>query len=324
MTRSQRIVLGAVGGLIALAFVAWAVVAAAGGAGGRDEIDQLTAGPGTGSGEGDDPAGDDAPDTTGTTYALVPVTGGAPLPTTTAKPPPKPPPPPPETVAAAQAPASGSGQAGGASQTTNATTGGPPPPPALTADGAILAKPPPPDADRTRTVDKAKGCHSAVDAGWKVVQCGALKRSDAVLLWVTEQHPKTKGLRALVLRERTAGQWVTVLRVHDDDATRFSRIGVRGEDVSGDGQPDLVFGFHRRTDDKAVGVDVVDGPGIVTLHRDLPGPTTSVHAQKGQLDTWASQTDGTALHQTIKVMSGAWRVAASEPVPRTSVPPSMV
>lgn len=323
MTRFQRLVLGTVGGLIALAFVAWAIVAATGGAGGRAEIEQLTAGPGPederSTGATDDGGDDgDEPDTTDTTYALVPVTGGPPLPTTTAKPPPKPPPPPPEVAAGAGATNSAP------SQTTNATTGGPPPPPALGADGAILAKPPPPDADRTRTVDKAKGCHSAVDAGWKVVQCGALKRSDVVLLWVVEQHPKTKGLRALVLRERTAGQWVTVLRAHDDDNKSFSSIGVRGEDVSGDGQPDLVFGFHRRTGDKAVGVDVVDGPGTVTLHRDLPGPTTSVHANKGQLDTWASQTDGTALHQTIKVMGGAWRVAASEPVPRSSVPPSMV
>jgi hypothetical protein len=304
MTRAHRLVLGAVGGLIALAFVAWAVVAAAGGAGGRDQIEQLTAGAGAAraaSGDADGAAG-----TTVTTFALVPVTGGAPLPTTTAKPPPKPPPPPPESAV------------------TSTTAGGPPPPPAIGADGAVLVATEGADAERARPVDKAKGCYSAVDPGWRVVDCGALKRADVTLLWLTEQHPKTRGLRALVLRERSAGQWAVVLHARDDDAKRFSSIGVRGADVSGDGQPDLVFGFHHRAPGKAVGVDVVEGPGVVTLHRDLPGPSTSVHASAGQLHTWASQTDGTALHQTIKVMAGAWRVAASQPVPRSSVPPSMV
>jgi hypothetical protein len=42
------------------------------------------------------------------------------------------------------------------------------------------------------------------------------------------------------------------------------------------------------------------------------------------LHTWASQADGTALHQVIRVIAGAWRVAASDSVPRNAVPPSMV
>lgn len=250
---------------------------------------------------------------TETTYALVPVTGGAALPTTTAALPPKPPPPAPDPDA------TGGTVPPPKPLPTTTTT---PLPPALSADGAILRKPA--NADQaTRPVDKAKGCNSAADPGWKIVECGALKRDDITLLWVVES--KGKGLRALVLRERTAGQWATILSANDDDGSRYSRIGVRGEDVSGDGRAELVFGFHLRTPDKALGVDVVDAPGAVSLHRDLAGPSTSVRAGADPaLHTWASQADGTAIHQVIKVSAAAWRVVSTETVPRSAVPPSMV
>jgi hypothetical protein len=310
--------LGAVGGLIVVVLVLVAVAAMGGGGGkGRLEV----------AGKTKAKAKDAAADghgrsaSTATTYALVPVTGGAPLPTTTAKPPPKPPPPPPDAVAAAREPTQPTVPPPGGSLPNG--TAAPQQPPALHGDGAVLVKPRA-DPAPARSVDKAKGCYSAADPGWRIVDCGALKRPDVVLLWLTEQHPKTKGLRALVLRERTPGQWATVLQAMDDDATRFTRIGVSGEDASGDGRPELVFGFHLRTPDKALAIDVVEAPGATTLHRDLPGPATSVRAQPGQLDTWATQDATTAVHQTIKVIAGGWRVAATETAPRSGVPPSMV
>jgi hypothetical protein len=250
---------------------------------------------------------------TETTYALVPVTGGAAQPTTTVAPPPKPPPPAPDPAATG-----GTFPPPTSAPTTTSTA---PLPAPLTGDGAILQKPANPD--QTRSIDKAKGCNSAGDAGWKIVECGALKRDDFTILWVVES--KGGGSRALVLKERTPGQWATVLSAADDNGSRYSRIGVHGEDVSGDGRAELVFGFHRRTGDKGTGVDVVDAPVAVTLHRDLTGPTTSVRAGADPaLHTWASQADGTSLHQVIKVIGGAWRLAAQETVARSAVPASMV
>ena len=234
----------------------------------------------------------------------MPVTAGEALPATTTTPPSVPLPS--EQQIAAAVPT-----------TTPPASAGPPPPPALTTEGAILTRP---STDTTRPIDKAKGCNSAVDPGWKVVECGALKRDDVVLLWVVES--KGSGLRALILRERTAGQWAPVLTASDDNGTRWSRIGVRGEDVSGDGRADLVFGFHSRAADKALLVDVVDGPGVVTVHRGVAGGSARV--AKGELHTGAALADGSFEHETIKVIAGAWRLAASERVAREAVPPSMI
>ena len=192
-----------------------------------------------------------------------------------------------------------------------------PPSAALTAEGALLARP---ASESTRKVDKAKGCNSAVDPGWRVVECGALRRDDGVLLWVSES--RGKGLRMLVLRERTAGEWVTVLAASDDDGSRWAKIGVRGEDVSGDGRPDLVVGFHLRDAAATLAVDVVDRPTAVGLHRLLPGG--SARTGKGELVTWARLGDGSFEQATLKVVGTAWRVATSTRVGRDAVQPSMV
>lgn len=190
-------------------------------------------------------------------------------------------------------------------------------PPALSAEGALLVRP---ASDAVRSLDKARGCNSAVDPGWRIVDCGAVRRDDAVLVWTVQA--KGKGLRATVLRERTAGEWLTVLAASDDTGTRWSKIGVRGDDVSGDGRTDLVFGFHTRTADRALGVDVVDGPGTVGLHRLLP--QGSVRVEKGALHGWGALADGSYEHTTWKWIADGWRVAATERVRADAVPPSMV
>ncbi|HEX2849913.1 MAG TPA: hypothetical protein VHN98_05150 [Acidimicrobiales bacterium] len=241
-------------------------------------------------------------ESTSSTYALVPVTGGTALPPTTAAPPPKPPRPPEATVptSTTAAPADASAS------------------PVLTAGGALLTRPagaPP------RAIDKAKGCRSANDAGWSIVDCGALKTQGMVLVWVVEQ--RGAGLRALVLREQGANQWVPALAAADDSGTAFSRIGVRGDDVSGDGQPDLLFGFHRRDAASTLALDVVEAPGNVTLHRDAPGG--AARTSSGQLDTFSMTAGGsTAQHDVIRRVANEWRVAFSETVARDAVPPSVV
>ena len=292
MTRAQRRLIAGVASLIAVVSVAW-IAAAAGSDGEPGPVARVM-------GRTDDRTSE----TTDTTLPLIPVTSGRPLATTSSVPP--------------SVPLPSAEQVAAAAPTTAApASGGPPPPPALTADGAILTRP----ADATtRPVDKAKGCNSANDAGWRIVECGALKRDDGVLLWVVQS--RGAGLRALVLREQTAGNWLPVLAAADDAGTRWSKIGVRGGDVSGDGRADLVFGFHAKSADRALAVDVVDGPGVVTLHRLVPRGT--VRLAPGELHEWAALGDGSFEHSTIKVLAGAWRIASSERVAAAAVPPSMV
>jgi hypothetical protein len=245
-----------------------------------------------------------APEGPTTTYALVPVTTGVPVPNATEAPPATDPP-------SATPAAPGTGRTAATAAPLGSS-------PALTANGAVLTAPANPGP--ARVIDKAKGCYSAADAGWKVTDCGALKTKGIVLLWLVEA--KGNGRRALVLREQTADQWTVVLSAADDAGTSFSAIGVHGDDVSGDGQPDLAFGFHRRTPDKALAVDVVEGPGAVTLHRELPGG--SARTASGRLDTWAAKDATTAQHDVVQFASGAWRVTATDTVDPKSVPASMI
>lgn len=243
----------------------------------------------------------------GTTVPLVPVTTGVPVPDAVEAPPP--------TAAPSATP--GTPRARSDSSATGSAAGTPGDGDVVTGTGAVLTRPP--DTTTTRPVDKAKGCHSAADPGWTIQDCGALRSGGGVLLWVVES--KGKGLRTLVLRERTSGRWTVVLSALDDQGSTFSAVGVRGEDVSGDGHPELVFGFHRRDRERTLAVDVVDASPAVVVHRELPQGAARV--SKGQLDTWAAAGDGFD-HVVIRYASGAWRAGRPTRVARADVPPSMV
>jgi hypothetical protein len=286
---------GAAAAVVALALVV-AMVVGGGGGGGKAETDRLAVeGSTTPDGETTTTT---APGPT-TTFALVPLTTGKPVPNAEE--------PPPSTQPPSATPAQG--------PPPSTTTTLPP----LTGRGAVLA--PPPAGTPARPIDKAKGCNSAADSGWKVNDCGALRTTGTVLVWVVEQ--RGSGLRALVLKETAAGsnQWAVVLQAFDDAGAAFASIGVRGEDVSGDGEPELAFGFHRRDQAKTLAVDLVQLTNVV-VHRDLA--QGSARLAKGELGTWSANADGSFEHAAIRFVDGAWRVAGTERVERGAVPPSMV
>ncbi len=242
-----------------------------------------------------------------TTLALRPVTTGVPVPNAVEAPPPTLPPS--ATPAAPRAgtatPASGAAPAAGTGT-------------AVTGAGAVLTRS---TSGATRKVDKAEGCNSARADGWEIEECGALRTSGTVLLWLVET--KGKGSRALVLKEQTAGTWLVVLSAADVDGRAFARIGVRGEDVSGDGQPELVFGFHRNDAAKTLAVDVVDASPVVVVHRDLAGG--AVRLSKGEITTWSmAESEGGYDQITIRNVDGTWRAGVAQRVARSAVPASSV
>lgn len=294
MTSGQRRIVGGIaGGVLVVAVVAGALVR-----GGDDErLEVKGRASATTTTEAQPTAGTEP--SSDTTLPLVPVTTGVPVPTT------------PTTAAPDR-------RAVKVTPATASPASIPAGPPALTGHGAVLTPPAPPVP--TRAIDKAKGCHSAVDPGWRVVDCGALRTSGTVLVWLVEA--RGKGLRALVLREQAPGQWATALRAADDDGSRFSAIGVRGEDVSGDGQPELGFGFRRRGAERVLAFDLVDPAGAVAVHRELP--QGSVTLTTGEVSTWAAIPDDRAERAVIRYVEGAWRIVATEAVERSAVPPSMV
>lgn len=301
MTVKQRRALGLVGGLVALVALILAV-----GAGGDDDDRLAVRGvaenapsttTSTTAPDGDDGASD-------TTVPLVPVTTGVPVPNATEAPPP--------TARPSATPAAPRATTGGGAPT--ATAGGS----VVTGEGATLTRSP---SGATRSVDKAKGCTSAGGGdGWKIEECGALRTSGTVLLWLVEV--KGKASRALVLKEQTSGRWLIVLSAADVNGTAFAKIGVRGEDVSGDGQPELVFGFHRKDAASTLSMDVVDASPAVVVHRDLA--KGAVRLAKGDITTWAAAADGSYDQVAIRYSAGAWRAGAAQSVPRRAVPASMI
>jgi hypothetical protein len=252
------------------------------------------------------PTTSEAPTTTAdpssaTTVPLVPITTGVPVPNAVQAPPATAPP-----SATPAAPRTASGTTGVAAAPAGTTT--------VDGKGALLTRPS--NSAAARPVDKAKGCNSANDAGWKVANCGALRSSGTVLLWVVET--KGNATRVLVLKEQTAGNWSTVLSASDDPGTAWSSVGVRGEDVSGDGQPELVFGFHRQGADRVVSMDIVDAPtATVVVHRDLTRGV--VETAKGRASTWSAAGDGYD-EVVIRYTAGAWRATAPKRVDRGAVP----
>ena len=292
MTVVQRRVLVVVGGLAAIVLL---VLVLTSGAPGASDGERLAV-----KGRAEHAPPTSSPPTTeepaSTTLPLVPVTTGVPVPAAVEAPPPTAPP---TATPAAPGTAPGAAAAG-----ANAVDG----------KGAVLARPA--NTTATRPVDKARGCNSAHDPGWKVANCGALRSSGTVLLWVVET--KGKATRVLVLKEQTAGNWSTVLFAADDAGTAWSSVGVRGEDVSGDGQPELVFGFHRQGADRVVSMDVVDAAtAAVVVHRDLKRGV--VETAKGRVSTWSAAGDGYD-EVVIRFRGGAWRASAPKRVDRGAVP----
>ena len=295
VTEVQRRVLGVVGGLAAI-LVLVLVLTSDGSDGERLAV----------RGRAENAPSTSAPPTTDpgpvTTLPLVPVTTGVPVPDAVEAPPPTAPP-----SATPAAPGTSPGPTVlGAAAAAGAT--------AVDGKGAVLARPS--NTTATRPVDKAKGCNSANDAGWKIANCGALRSSGTVLLWVVET--KGSATRVLILKEQTAGNWSTVLSAADDAGTAWSSVGVRGEDVSGDGQPELVFGFHRQGADRVVSLDVVDAATAgVVVHRDLQRGV--VETAKGRVSTWSAAGDGYD-EVVIRFSGGAWRASAPRRVDRGAVP----
>ena len=193
--------------------------------------------------------------------------------------------------------------------------------PVVTGQGAVLHAP---ATAEIRAVPPGGGCEALGDPGWTVT-CGTASAKGSVLAWVVETMPTGDGAtarRALVFRRVTAQQWALVLRGGDDTGEQLAAIRARVEDLSGDGPAEIAFGFTRAGASGVLAVDVVEGPGNVVVHRELPRGVARVSS--GQLDTWR-RTDATHYaHEVIQFRNGAWRIVASASVPPSDVPPSQL
>ncbi|MGI8793767.1 MAG: hypothetical protein ACR2H3_11425 [Acidimicrobiales bacterium] len=228
-----------------------------------------------------------------TTFALVPVEGGAPLPSTT----PATDPPAPTSSTAAPSPMATTAQS------------------SLDGRGAILG---PPTDTTPRTSNPSQGCKSLNAPTWSVKECGVASTPSGTVTWLIET--RGSGWRASLLSQAGPSQWTPFLAANDDSAARWSEVKAKVvEGPSGSNDQMIGFGFKARNG--ALAFDLVR-QAAVGLHLDLA--QGSVRLSRAQVDAWAAQADGNFLHRTIGWVSGVWRVLRTETVPARLVPPSHV
>ena len=146
--------------------------------------------------------------------------------------------------------------------------------------------------------DDAVGCDSIATQTRAASDCDRVSIGGVNIAWVLDA-----GGGATVLQNDPGvdepGTWNVELATRSTP-TRRPLV----TDVTGDGQPELLFGFRS---DSSLVVDVVeirDGNAGVVLHLDLPGGR--VTAGDGQIDVWQRSDSGPFEHWTVTRNSGRW------------------
>ena len=146
--------------------------------------------------------------------------------------------------------------------------------------------------------DDAVGCDSIATQTGAASDCDRLSIGGVNIAWVLDA-----GGGATVLQNDPGidepGTWNVELET-GSTPTRRPLV----TDVTGDGQPELLFGFRS---DSSLIVDIVeirDGNAGVVLHLDLPAGRVS--AGDGQIDVWQKNDAGSFEHWTVTRNSGRW------------------
>ena len=169
----------------------------------------------------------------------------------------------PETTAAGDGPAATSIPAPATTGVPSGTV--------VTASGALLEQAPQPTLHSTAGPDT--DCTALADGGWTLDGCAPVDMAGGTWVWLTEYRPSgpVKEWRALVLHwSQGKGAWLTDLRLAD--ATGIAQINVRQLDLTGDGKPEIVFGYHLDGSGSILAYDIVQGstsPLAVSAARQL-------------------------------------------------------
>jgi hypothetical protein len=139
----------------------------------------------------------------------------------------------------------------------------------LSGSGSFLA--PPPSSPAVQSTQPATAdCTALGDAGW-TVECGRVTMAGGARVWLVERKPQapTTVWRAFVLTwSQGSGAWLVDLMFANDGAgpgkvpeLDLTSVKVKAADLSGDGRPELVFGFRSVGTGQYLSYDVVtDSP----------------------------------------------------------------
>jgi hypothetical protein len=184
-------------------------------------------------------------------------------------------------IASTTSPSSTTSTEPGTTTVTTTVTSSPsdPPPPGgvpIGGSAALLSAPPAPSTQSRAPADA--DCHALGDEGWAVKACGAVATPGGVRVWLVEHKAMpasaTEAWRALVVHwSGREGAWVIDLRYADDESGLVYDINVVPSDLTGDDQPELVFGYRFTGSGSVLGYDVVtiasDRAPVVSVHREL-------------------------------------------------------
>jgi hypothetical protein len=182
------------------------------------------------------------------------------------------------------------------------------------------------------------GCESLLQPGY-AGECGVEDMAGGQTAWVVEGKPvqglatAAHSLRVLTFSNELGG-WVEQLRARDPQARKWASIRVVPRDLTGDGKPELVVGYHFLGSGGDLGIDIVendDGVPVVAAHPDdaIQG---SVVFRGRSFDQYMAQYPNREpnccppyfLRRTIRYVDGSWIVVATERVDPVEIPPSQV
>jgi uncharacterized membrane protein len=206
--------------------------------------------------------------------------------------------------------------------------------PAIGTDGRVLA-------EGTRAVVAAPAsspCAGLITPG-VLGECGEVPVAGNRVVWVVESEPTTTPARAYTVRIFTfvveESGWVEWLRAEDPAGERWSEVNVVARDLTADGVPELVVGFHGRDEAETLQVDLVSysevGIPEVVAHPADAAQGSLVFAGTG-FDLYAGRYPAgepaccppVFSRQTIAYVDGFFRITATEDVGSSSVPASQV
>jgi len=195
------------------------------------------------------------------------------------------------------------------------------PPPTVGPEGAFLT---PLNFTDVRIADPLN-CSAVSDGPNWSTRCGVAHSSGGDLMWVIESAPAPQGTawHVYALRHLQGYHWLVTVAVADNTGQRqWIAVRAAAVDVTGDGNQDLVYGFHYAEPAASLVLDVVSGAGRVDLHRWIVEGAVQLSA--GQLQIWGAGPGGVGYgHEVLRYLSGAWRIVSSTPAPPV-IPPSSV
>jgi hypothetical protein len=181
-------------------------------------------------------------------------------------------------------------------------------------------------------------CAALITAG-VLGECGEVPVAGNRVVWVVESSPTTTATRAFTVRVFTfvpdESGWVEWLRAEDLAGERWTDVRVVARDLTSDGVPELVVGFHGQGETEPLSVDVVSysevGVPQVVAHMPDADHGSLVFASGG-FDLYAGRYPSNEpaccppvfSRQTIAFVDAFFRITATEDVVPNAVPPSQV